>query len=157
MQTLSTYITIIDEDDKDLHYFDDLSIIIMQVAKNLRLYGDVIVEVADIFGTDEFKLSQMNKLVDLYGDGCLLVSMVEISPNEFEPTEVCTEETVEKIQEALLRDCKIMEEAGMVKLEYTNLEKYNEIPYIYPNDIGKAVMMYMKLNHEHLIKVNEVQ
>lgn len=161
MQTLSTLITVIDKDDEEIYYYDELSFITMQVAKDLKLFGNVIVNVTDLYGTDEFKLAQMNKIIDLYGDGCLIISTVQVSNLELHNIGVedgiCTEEAVKSIQEALIRDANIMKEADMVELPMGALSINCTIPFIYPNDLGKLVIEHFETSLNKIIQKNEVE
>lgn len=143
MQTLSIHITEIEEKDDTLCFYDDLSLIIVQIMKELNLFGVKLINITDYYG-DKTE-SSIKKITNLYSDNndTLLVSAVEINPMEFSPDLVCTEEVAGEIQKALLRDEKMFKRLGFKEIYNEYYKIPNTTIFIYPNHVGNKIIEFI--------------
>ena len=142
MQTLSIHITEINENDESLCYYDELSLLIIQIIKQMKLYGVKLINITDYFG-DKSK-DNIKEIIDLYKEKeTLIFTTVEINQVEFNPELICTNEVADKIQEALNRDTSIMRVLGFSEISHDLFNINSITPFIYPNDIGVKVIDFI--------------
>lgn len=145
MKTLSIHVTTVENNDENICYYDQTSLIVLQAMKAIGLTDNRFVNITDYFNitVDDIKNAIESFIKD---ENNIVATTVEASPIEFnfgDDVEI-NDEIISKIQDAFLRDSKIMEECGFEKVEICPSNSSQMINlFIYTNEVGKKIINFI--------------
>lgn len=166
MKTYSIHVTQLEENDKELCYFDELSLFISKIVKSMKMFNLKMINISDYYleyyEDLEAELHHIINLIRSCQDGnCqfedeMIISItVDISPFEFPPEIVCTEEIAEQIEKSLVDKMEMMKELGFIKLDESLFEDVNTFHFIYGNNIGKYLISLIEESINNMNKMVE--
>lgn len=169
MKTLSIHVTQLEENDKELCYFDELSLFVGKLAKHFKLFDSKLINISDYYAESLDKTKEViSNIIELLKtdnsfDNNIITISVDINPLEFPPEIVCTEEIAEQIQKSLMDKIELMKEIGFIKIDYEIFQSVNAFYFIYNNEMGGKLMdrlagvdMYRFYNEELLDDVERI-
>jgi hypothetical protein len=168
MKTYSIHVTQLDENDKELCYFDELSLFISKIVKSMKMFNVKMINISDYYAESyedlETKIDQIIGLIIStaskdkdcqFDNGIILTITVDISPIEFPPDIICTEEIATEIEKSLLEKIEIMKKLGFIKLDENLFEDINSFHFIYGNKVGKYLVDLIEESIDNMHKIEE--
>ena len=153
MKTISIHVTQLEKDDKELYYFDELSLFISKIVREMKLFNVKMINLSDYYyGSIDNLKENLSIIIDALKSNVtkdpassfrydyVITITVDINPVEFPPEVVCTEDIAEKIEKSLVDKMEIMKELGFIKLDESLFEDVNSFHFIYGNNIGKYLI-----------------
>ena len=165
MKTISIHVTQLEEDDKELYYFDELSLFISKIVREMKLFNVKMINLSDYYyGSIDNLKENLSIIIDALKSNItkdpassfvcdyVITISVDINPIEFPPEVVCTEEIAEQIEKSLVDKMEMMKELGFIKLDESLFEDVNTFHFIYGNNIGKYLMSLIEESINNMIE-----